>query len=127
MKEKRNLGLWLDDLVAHFIEYRSERTIFENVVSQYGIYQRELQHDRRKKFKIAFNWLGEYFKNLKDRIGTYDRVILFGPKKIKQMLYKQLRSDRKFSKVDIKVDSGSDSTKMSDKQMDDFVRNYFTK
>ena len=123
MRKKRFLGLWLDELVAHLIEFRNNITIFENVVSGYGIYKREQMFDRRKKFSLDINWLSDYLHNLKNELVKYDRVVLFGPPKMRRELYKQLRSNKKF-RSSIVMDSRHNKT-MSEKQMDDFVRNYF--
>jgi nitrogenase subunit NifH len=63
-----------------------------------------------------------YFKKLSESIRNYQDVLLFGPTDAKKELLNLLRSDHLFDKTKIDI---KNSDKMSEVQMQIFVREYF--
>jgi len=63
-----------------------------------------------------------YYKKLGDIIKNYQEVVLFGPTDAKQELLNLLRVDHLFENIKIDV---LNSDKMTESQMQDFVREYF--
>ena len=123
MKIVKKIGLWMDNSIAHIIEFvlepfeiitiESETANSENtiVIGEKRIHNKELQQQK------------EYYKKLSEVIAHYDEVILFGPTNAKTELFNIIKEDHRFANIKIEV---KQTDKLTSNQQLAFVRDYFS-
>lgn len=121
------LGIYLDHDLAHIIEYRNGKTIYETLSSGYHDVTRRdaIRKDEASEInesKRKLQQLLKYYKALLHHMQNYTRIVLFGEGEAKNELYKLALSMPELRKADICV---SKKTIVSDQQADVFVREYF--
>jgi hypothetical protein len=124
MKNTKKLGVWMDHSNAFIMELKNDTIVTSIVESEYShqesqtnIYKGEkLIHKKEQHLQLS------YYKKLGEIIRNYDDVILFGPTDAKNELFNLIKNDHLFTEIAIKV---KQSDKLSEQQMQTFVREYF--
>src|ERR1035441_2611359 len=126
MKEKKNLGIWMDHANAYLIEYKEDSGESKTIESKFTHQEKEstlgkseqLMHNKEQHQQ------SEYYKKLGEVIKGYDEVVLFGPTDAKVELFNLLMDDHKF--VNIKI-GFEQADKMTENQQHAFVKKHFSK
>ena len=124
MKKIKLLGIWMDHSNAFLMELTKDKIVTNSVVSEsvhqekdFNLYKSEkLIHTKEQHQQSS------YYKKISDIIRDYQEVVLFGPTDAKQELLNLLRVDHLFENIKIDV---LNSDKMTESQMQDFVREFF--
>lgn len=124
MKDIKQLGIWMDHSKAFLLEIANDKFETSSVVSElsdpeaeFNIYKGEkLINKKERHLQLS------YYKKVGQIIKNYQEVVLFGPTDAKSELLNLLRTDHLFD--DIKIDVAN-SDKMTESQMQTFVREYF--
>ncbi|NRT10837.1 hypothetical protein [Flavobacterium sp. 14A] len=125
METQKNLGIWMDHSTANFIDLNSEKNS-KSIDSKFTTDTKEevlsrsefTMHNKEEQMTEAF------YKKISEKILKYDHVLLFGPTNAKTELQNYLDKDLHFKDIQIDVEAAD---KMTDNQLDAFVRNHFDK
>jgi stalled ribosome rescue protein Dom34 len=125
MKTQKNLGIWMDHSNAILIDIDSNKRS-ETIVSKFTPNTKEevlgrseyTMHNKEEQMNEAF------YKEISEEILKYNQVLLLGPTNAKTELHNYLNKDLHFK--DIKIDIQS-ADKMTDNQLEAFVKNHFKK
>ena len=123
MKRIKHLGIWMDHSNACIMELAKEITV-QRVVSEltnhkaeFNLYKGEkLMQKKERHLQLS------YYKKIGDIIKKYQDVVLFGPTDAKSELFNLIKADHVFEDIKIEV---RNSDKMTEDQMQVFVRDYF--
>ena len=126
MKDIKQAGIWMDHSNAFLLELADDRIETNRVVSElsnpeaeFNSYKGEkLVHKKEQHLQLS------YFRKLGEVIKKYKEVVLFGPTDAKNELLNLIRTDHLFEDIKIEV---INSDKMTESQMQTFVREYFKK
>lgn len=125
MKSQKNLGIWMDHSIAHFIEATPALSELENtsditidIKEESSKRSEHTMHNKEQQMHEAF------YKEISEEILKYDHVLLFGPTNAKLELHNYLKKDAHFKDIIIDVESAD---KMTDNEKDAFVKNHFDK
>lgn len=124
MKNIKQLGIWMDHSNAYLMELINDTVVTNKIVSElsnpeaeFNFYKGEkLIHKKEQHLQISF------YHKIGDAIRNYQAVVLFGPTDAKSELLNLLKTDHLFDKIIIEV---KNSDKMTESQMQTFVREYF--
>jgi hypothetical protein len=124
MKKNKHLGIWMDYSNAVLMEITNETIVTSNIVSGFthqdkvdGLHKSEnLMHNKEQ------HGHSDYFKKIADAIRDFQEVLLFGPTNAKNELLNLIKGDHLFENIQFGV---KDTDKMTDFQMQAFVRAYF--
>jgi hypothetical protein len=123
MNNIKQLGIWMDHSNAYLMEF-TNNIIVQRIVSEltnhdaeFNFYKGEkLIHKKEQHLQLSF------YKKIGDIIKKYQDVVLFGPTDAKNELLNLIKTDHLFEDIKIEV---RNSDKMTEEQMQTFVRNYF--
>lgn len=125
METQKNLGIWMDHATANFIDLNSEKNSnaidskFTTETKEEVLGRSEFtMHNKEEQMTEAF------YKEISEKILKYNHVLLFGPTNAKTELLNYLNKDLHFKDIVIDV---APADKMTDNQLDAFVRNHFDK
>ena len=126
MKDIKQAGIWMDHSNAFLLELADDKIETNRVVSElsnpdaeFNFYKGEkLVHKKEQHLQLS------YFRKLGEVIKKYKEVVLFGPTDAKNELLNLIKTDHLFE--DIKIEA-INSDKMTESQMQTFVREYFKK
>jgi hypothetical protein len=126
MKDIKQLGIWMDHSNAFLLEIVNDTIETNSVVSElsdpeaeFNFYKGEkLIHKKEQHLQLS------YYKKVGEIIKKYQEVVLFGPTDAKNELLNLLKTDHLFENIKIEV---INSGKMTESQMQTFVREYFKK
>ena len=123
MNNIRKLGIWMDHSNAYLMELANDMVI-QRVVSELATKEAEFNFYKGEKLihKKEQHLQLSYYKKISDIIKKYQDVILFGPTDAKNELLNQIKTDHLFEDIKIEV---KNSDKMTEDQMQTFVRDYF--
>jgi hypothetical protein len=123
MRNIRKLGIWMDHSNAYLMELANE-IIVQKVVSELANHETEFNSYKGEKLvhKKEQHLQLSYYKKIGDVIKKYQDVVIFGPTDAKNELFNQIKTDHVFEGIKIEV---KNSDKMTDTQMQTFVRDYF--
>jgi hypothetical protein len=124
MKDIKQLGIWMDHSNAFLLEMVNDTIETNSVVSElsdpeaeFNFYKGEkLIHKKEQHLQLS------YYKKLGEIIKNYHEVVLFGPTDAKSELLNLIKTDHLFEDIKIEV---INSGKMTESQMQTFVREYF--
>ena len=124
MENIKQLGIWMDHSNAFLMELKNDTILTNSVVSELSDHESEfnfykgekLIHNKEQHLQLS------YYKKLGDIIKKYQEVVLFGPTDAKNELINLLKTDHLFEDIKIEV---INSDKMTEDQMQTFVREYF--
>jgi len=123
MNNIKQLGIWMDHSNAYLMEF-TNNIIVQRIASEltnhdaeFNFYKGEkLIHKKEQHLQLS------YYKKIGDIIKKYQDVVLFGPTDAKNELLNLIKPDHLFEDIKIEV---RNSDKMTEEQMQTFVRNYF--
>ena len=123
MNNIRKLGIWMDHSNAYLMELTNDITV-QRVVSELANHETEFNFYKGEKLihKKEQHLQLSYYKKIGDIIKKYQDVVLFGPTDAKNELLNQIKTDHLFEDIKIEV---KNSDKMTEDQMQTFVRDYF--
>jgi hypothetical protein len=123
MNNIRKLGIWMDHSNAYLMELAND-IIVQRVVSELANHETEFNFYKGEKLihKKEQHLQLSYYKKIGDIIKKYQDVVLFGPTDAKNELLNQIKTDHLFEGIKIEV---KNSDKMTEDQMQTFVRDYF--
>ena len=126
MKIIKQLGIWMDHSNAFLMELKNDTILTNCVVSELSDHESEFNFYKGEKLihKKQQHLQLSYYKKLGDIIKKYQDVVLFGPTDAKNELINLLKTDHLFEDIKIEV---INSDKMTEDQMQTFVREYFNK
>lgn len=123
MNNIKQLGIWMDHSNAYLMELTNDiivnRIVSEltNHETEFNFYKGEkLLHKKERYLQFS------YYKKIGDIIKKYQDVVLFGPTDAKNELLNLIKTDHLFEDIKIEV---RNSDKMTEEQMQTFVRDYF--
>ncbi|MEO5602319.1 MAG: hypothetical protein ABIR06_15465 [Cyclobacteriaceae bacterium] len=126
MTNQKKLGIWMDHANAHLLEYTALGG--EEKVADTALTHEAKEHTAAGSENVIHNkeqqQQTEYYKKLGDAIRNFDEVVLFGPTNAKAELLNVLKADHRFENIKIEVQQAD---KMTDKQQQAFVKEYFSK
>ncbi|MCP9768681.1 hypothetical protein EGI22_12210 [Lacihabitans sp. LS3-19] len=125
MENTKKMGIWMDYMSAHLIEFlplRVDAIVIKSNISnpakkRKAIVNEELEYIKERELIDIF------YKKIANEILKYGKVILFGPTKAKTELMDMLETDQKFEGIKIETE---DSEKMNENHKHAFVKNYFS-
>jgi len=123
MRNIKKLGIWMDHSNAYLMELAND-IIVQRVVSELANHETEFNFYKGEKLihKKEQHLQLSYYKKIGDIIKKYQDVVLFGPTDAKNELFNQIKTDHLFEGIKIEV---KNSDKMTEDQMQNFVRDYF--
>ena len=125
MATEKKLGIWMDHLNAHLMEYHSAEG--EQNVTELPLTHQAKEHSAGSSENVIHNkehqQQSEYYKKLGEAIKNYNEVILFGPTTAKVELFNTLKTDHRFEDIKINVQQAD---KMTENQQHAFVKEYFS-
>lgn len=124
MKKNKHLGICMDHSNAFLMELANDTIVTNNIVSESAHPEKEFNlYKSEKLIHIKEqHQQSSYYKKLSDIIKNYQEVVLFGPTDAKSELLNLLKADHLFENIKIEI---IDSDKMTENQMQAFVREYF--
>ncbi|MCX6320344.1 MAG: hypothetical protein NTX93_00850 [Bacteroidia bacterium] len=124
MKKNKHLGICMDHSNAFLMELANDTIVTNNIVSESAHPEKEFNlYKSEKLIHIKEqHQQSSYYKKLSDIIKNYQEVVLFGPTEAKSELLNLLKADHLFENIKIEI---IDSDKMTENQMQAFVREYF--
>ena len=126
MKDIKQLGIWMDHSRAFLLALVNDTFVTSSVVSDLSDPEQEFNFYKGEKLinKKDRHLQLSYYKKVGQIIKKYQEVVLFGPTDAKNELLNLLKTDHLFD--DIKIEAVN-SDKMTESQMQTFVREYFKK
>jgi len=116
----------MDHSNAFLMELKNDSIVTKSVVSELSDHEREFNFYKGEKLihKKEQHLQLSYYRKLGDIIRKYQEVVLFGPTDAKNELLNLLKTNHLFEDIKIEV---INSDKMTESQMQTFVRGYFKK
>lgn len=127
----KNIGIWLDLENAKIIEGESINVVASDLDhfnlkggsranTPYGAQDAtsESKHLERKKHQLK-----DYFQNIISELSDFERIVLFGPAETKTDFSKFLEEKKEIAE---KVAGVETADSMTDNQLKEWVRNYFS-
>jgi len=126
MGDNKLAGIWMDHSIAFVMELINDTIVTNSVVTELSNPEAEFNFYKGEKLinKKKNHLQLSYYKKLGDIIKKYQEVVLFGPTDAKNELINLLKTDHLFEDIKIEV---INSDKMTEDQMQTFVREYFNK
>ena len=125
MKRNKKLGIWMDNSIAHIMEFSEEPFEVKTIESKFKHQEKEKKLAKGESF--MFNkeqqLQSDYYKKIGNVIANYNDVLLFGPTNAKKELYNLLKEDSHYSGIKIKI---METDKMNPKQKQAFVIQHFS-
>jgi propanediol utilization protein len=124
MKNIKQLGIWMDHSNAYLMELTNEIIVTNRVAlestnneAEFNFYKGEkLIHKKEQHLQLS------YYRKIGEVIKKYQDVVLFGPTDAKNELINLVKTDHLFEGIRIEV---KNSGKMTEDQMQTFIREYF--
>jgi hypothetical protein len=126
MKDIKKVGIWMDHSNAFLLELTDDKIETNRVVSELSDPEAEFNFYKGEKLtnKKEHHLQLSYYRKLGEIIKKYKEVVLFGPTDAKNELLNLIKTDHLFEEIKIEaINSG----KMTESQMQTFVRDYFKK
>lgn len=122
----KQLGIWMDHSIAHLIDNSDMDSHHQHIVADtekdaetYHVNNGESHQHHREQLA-----LDAFYNEIAEKISHYNHVLLFGPTDAKSELYNKLKKDSHFNAIHIVLES---SDKMTEKEKNSYVKNYFQK
>lgn len=123
MESPKELGIWMDHSVAHFIDVNDKSENHDiNSKFTYSVKEETLNKSENVMHNKENHMQDAYYKKISDEILKYDHVLLCGPTSAKTELHNYLNKDLHFK--DIKIDIEA-TDKITDHEKIAFVKNHF--
>ena len=120
----KQLAIFMDETNALLMELYNHMIVSRNIVFKSKDNEEFIEYNYSEPLiSNDIEWHHSvYLKEISDIIKNYQQVLLFGPTKNKELLYKLLNADEHFK--NIKIES-IDTKKMTDFQIHNFVLDYY--
>ncbi len=126
MKQRKNLGIWMDHTSAHLIEYTSDGV--QNQELNNDLSHQDMQAHLQQAEHTAHNkeqqQQANFYNKIADVMEQYQHVLLFGPTDAKKELMNVLKDNHKFENIHMVAET---TDKMTTPQMNAYVLDYFKK
>jgi hypothetical protein len=124
MKNKKQLGIWMDHSNAFIMELSPGTLTERTIVSESSLHDEEYSSEKYEKLQHTKEQHQQsvFYGKLKDIIRNYGEVVLFGPTDAKTELSNLIKADHLFSEIRIGI---VNSDKLTKNQMHSFVKEYF--
>jgi len=124
MKNIKRLGIWMDHSNAYLMELTNDIILTKKVVSELSDNEADFNFYKGEKLvnKKEQHLQLSYYRKIGDIIKNYQDVVLFGPTDAKNELLNLIKTDHLFEDIKIEVKT---SDKMTEEQMQTFIREYF--
>ena len=124
MKPTKQIGIWMDHSTAFLKEVSGKGILTHIIPSEFTRYAKEssLEKNENLMHNKENQQQGAYYKKIADVLKTYEEIVLFGPTDAKNELLNLLKAERLFDNKSIEA---VNSDKMTEAQMEVFVRDYF--
>ncbi len=118
------LGIWMDHMNAHLIEFRSDNSETITIHSKFTHEAKvnSIEHGENKMHSKEQHQQREYYLALEDVIEGYQDVLLFGPTDAKVELKNMLDKNNACAGIRIAVEQAD---KMTENQQHAYVKHYF--
>jgi hypothetical protein len=120
MYTQKCIGVWIDEVSAHLIEFSKLRV--ETVIVRAKIKEKEKFLQARENFIDDYNLRENFFKKIAELLSSYETILLFGPNEEKISFEKYLKSSSVFEQKNIAIQTAD---KMTDNHKHAFVNKYF--
>lgn len=126
MTAKKRTGICMDHASARLITFSGD-TMVSNIIE--SAFTKDVKLDSLDKGETTMHNTkqqdqAKYYKEIALFIKEHDHVLLFGTSNAKAELFNLLKDDRNFDNIKIETRS---TDKMTEKQENAFVREYFSK
>jgi ATP-dependent Lon protease len=135
---KQNIGIWIDTKHALIIKLSNNndssikkvksnietRTRIEGESKKFGRFGGQYMTFEKNKLNRKNEQTNQFIKSLLKEIENCDKVVLFGPSKMKNILEKELNSNMQLAD---KLAGVSNSKLITENQMVAWVKDYFNK
>ncbi|WP_319478850.1 hypothetical protein [uncultured Draconibacterium sp.] len=124
MKQAKQLGIWMDHSTANIMEL-SDGIVISKTLDSTPAFPEQIENlrmDESLMHNKEQNQVSDYYKKLSYVINDYSEVLLFGPTEAKTELFNSLKSNRRFERVKITVQSADN---MTNNQQQAYVKDFF--
>lgn len=124
MRSLKQLGIWMDHSIAHFIELSNDKMV-KKTLKIAPAFLGPIENLRLNESLInnkVNDHLSDFYQKISDVIKNFDEVLLYGPTLAKTELFNQLKENIQFDRIKIDVQPAD---KMTDNQQEAFVKKYF--
>ena len=120
----KQLAIFMDETNALLMELYNHMIVSRNIIFKSKENEEFIEYNYSEPLiSNDIEWHHSvYLKEISDIIKNYQQVLLFGPTKNKELLYKLLNADEQFK--NIKIES-IDTKKLTDFQIHNFVLDYY--
>ena len=120
----KQLAIFMDETNALLMEFYNHMIVSRNIIFKSKDNEEFIEYNYSEPLiSNDIEWHHSvYLKEISDIIKNYQQVLLFGPTKNKELLYKLLNADQNFK--NIKIES-IDTKKLTDFQIHNFVLDYY--
>jgi len=124
MKNKNQLGIWMDDSVAYLIEFTTNPFEVIMILCEFPIDEKNGNNQEKtaSTSSIKTSAFNQYHNKIGRAIIKYHEIILFGPSDAKIDFFDFLSEDERFLKLKIEI---KDADKMDVNQQHAFINDYF--
>lgn len=120
MYTTKSIGIWMDHVSAHLIEFRKLRV--ETVIIRAKIKEKDKYLQTKEETLDENDQQQFFFKNIAEHILHFENILIFGPNEEKNLFESYLRNEEGFSQIKI---ISIAAEKMTDNHKHAFVNNYF--
>ncbi len=120
MYTTKSIGIWIDHVSAHLIEFRELRV--ETVIIRAKIKEKDKYLLTKDETSDENNQQQNFFKNIIEHIMPFENILIFGPNEEKHLFENYLRNEENFDQMKV-VSLIAD--KMTDNHKHAYVNNYF--
>lgn len=126
MKQRKNIGIWMDHTNAHLIEFTADGVHNKELNADFS--HQDMQDSLQQAEHTAHNkeqqQQAKFYNKIADVVEQYNHVLLFGPTDAKKELMNVLKDNHKFENIHIVAET---TDKMTEPQMNAYVLDYFKK
>jgi hypothetical protein len=126
MNNGKKIGVYLDHVTARLIELNGDAPVTRLIESEFTPDEREFT--KAKSENVMHNkehhQQEQYYHKIGECVKGFDEVLLFGPTTAKNELHNVLLGDKAYAGMKIHLE---DSDKMTEKNQDHFVADFFAK
>lgn len=131
----KNIGIWIDKEKAYIISSKNDKITIDTIQSEIEAFNigggsgtkfkggpQDVVQDS-KYLEREKHQLKSYFREIASKIKNADTIVIFGPAKTNEKLYKELKKNYKGISVKVKAVKKADS--MTINQVKALVRDFF--
>lgn len=120
MYTTKSIGIWMDHVSAHLIEFRKLRV--ETVIIRAKIKEKDKYLQTKEETSDENDQQQNFFKNIAEHILPFENILIFGPNEEKNLFENYLRNEESFGEMKV-VNLIAD--KLTDNHKHAYVNSYF--